>query len=48
VRGVGPGSVGPGKPKKHKKPKKKSMQASSPKSRIPAPKGTGKKPKRRH
>ncbi len=32
----------PGKVKK-----RKSMQASSPKSRIPAPKGTGKKPKRK-
>ena len=34
------------KPAKVKKGKK-SMQASTPKSRIPAPKGTGKKPKRK-
>jgi ribonuclease R len=33
------------KPKKEKK--RKSMQASTPKHRIPAPKGTGKKPKRK-
>jgi ribonuclease R len=51
-RGVGPGRVGPagsgpGSAKKHKKQKKKSMQAASSKSRIPAPKGTGKKPKRK-
>ena len=36
----------PGK-KKHKEKKRKSMQASAPKHRIPAPKGTGKKPKRK-
>ncbi|WP_233581280.1 ribonuclease R family protein [Acidipila sp. EB88] len=35
------------KPPKKTKAKRKSMQASSPKSRIPAPKGTGKKPKRK-
>jgi ribonuclease R len=33
------------KPKKERK--RKSMQPSTPKSRIPAPKGTGKKPKRK-
>jgi ribonuclease R len=36
-----------GKPGKAKKQKRKSMQASAPKHRIPAPKGTGKKPKRK-
>ncbi len=37
------GKAKPGKAAK----KKKSMQASTPKHRIPAPKGTGKKPKRK-
>jgi ribonuclease R len=37
----------PGKAKKHKEKKRTSMQASTPKHRIPAPKGTGKKPKRK-
>lgn len=35
------------KPKASAKKGRKSMQSSTPKSRIPAPKGTGKKPKRK-